>query len=156
SDLVDMFPLKITIMGSTSSVTVMSQANISEENEVLSAQGGFNITGVEGQPINNATVATFKTDGSEPASAFSATINWGDGTTSTGTISGPSGGVFTVTGSHTYANTGQFTISVTITHETAPPVTVTDTVNLAPNVTVNVAGNFTLFGVENTAVNNAT
>src|SRR5262249_31602724 len=49
---------------------------------------------------------------------------WGDGGTSTGTIS-VSGGTFTVTGSHTYGEEGTFTITVTINHEAAAPQTVT-------------------------------
>ena len=57
---------------------------------------------VEGIPFNG-TVATFTdADGNADPSAYSATINWTDGTTSAGTISGS--GPFTVTGSHTYAD----------------------------------------------------
>src|SRR5204863_185892 len=49
---------------------------------------------------------------------FSATIAWGDGTTSAGTVSG-GGGSFAVSGSHTYAVAGSFTLTVTLT-ENAP------------------------------------
>jgi hypothetical protein len=56
-------------------------------------------------------VATFSdADPGGAASDYTATINWGDGTTSAGTI----GGSFTVTGTHTYASTGTHAISVTI------------------------------------------
>ena len=42
---------------------------------------------LSGKNQSNVTVATFThANGVEPASAFVATINWGDGTTSTGTI----------------------------------------------------------------------
>ena len=61
----------------------------------------------------NGTTATF-TDAASPfgtLSDFSATINWGDGSSSTGTVSGPNGGPYTVSGSHTYASTGTFTIT---------------------------------------------
>jgi hypothetical protein len=49
-------------------------------------------------------------------SDFSATINWGDGTTSTGTVSQGSGGVFNVTGTHTYAeeNAGGFAVTFSV------------------------------------------
>jgi hypothetical protein len=50
----------------------------------------------------------------EPASAFNATINWGDGTTSAGTII-QSGTTYAVTGSHTYAKSGSHTITVSVT-----------------------------------------
>ncbi len=50
-----------------------------------------------------------------PLSDFSATINWGDGSTSTGSIViDPSGG-FDVNGAHTYASTGSFGLSVKVT-----------------------------------------
>jgi hypothetical protein len=59
--------------------------------------------------------ATF-TDAASPSGMltdFSATINWGDGSSS-GTITGPTSGLFTVRGSHTYVTTGHFTITTTI------------------------------------------
>ncbi|HEY4912560.1 MAG TPA: hypothetical protein VIJ91_01405 [Candidatus Dormibacteraeota bacterium] len=65
----------------------------------------------------SGTTATF-TDAASPSgtlSDFSATINWGDTSSSTGTITGPIAGVYTVTGTHTYATTGTFTIKTTIT-----------------------------------------
>jgi virginiamycin B lyase len=40
------------------------------------------------------------------ASNFTATIYWGDGATSSGTISGKTGGPFAVSGTHTYASAG--------------------------------------------------
>src|SRR5262249_10847034 len=81
----------------------------------LSGTGGVTINAVEGQ-VFTATVATFT------GSADQASIDWGDGTTSAGTISGPNGnGVSTVTGTHTYAEESKtvhggnpFTITVTI------------------------------------------
>src|SRR5207248_284802 len=106
-DLIDVFPLKVTIMMGNQSVTVMSTANIAEEDEIIGAQGGFVLNGKELVPVTG-TVATFKGDGSDPASAFKATIDWGDGTTSAGVITGPNAnGVFTVTGTHTYAEDGE-------------------------------------------------
>jgi hypothetical protein len=47
-------------------------------------------------------------------SDFSATITWGDGSTTAGTVSGPNGGPYTVSGSHTYSSTGNFTITTSI------------------------------------------
>ncbi len=53
-------------------------------------------------------------DTSKPSSSYSATIDWGDGTsTSNGTISG-SNGKFNVNGSHTYSKTGTFYIKITV------------------------------------------
>jgi hypothetical protein len=48
-------------------------------------------------------------------SDYSATIDWGDGSSSAGTVSPGTGhGPYTVTGSHTYGSTGTFTITTTI------------------------------------------
>jgi uncharacterized repeat protein (TIGR01451 family) len=70
------------------------------------------------QTLTNFQLATFThASGVDPTSAFSATINWGDGTTSAGTI-GLSGSTYTVTGSHTYSGGGKHTISTTVTEVT--------------------------------------
>src|ERR1700751_4655519 len=59
-------------------------------------------------------VASFTdTNTSELASAFTATIDWGDGTTTTGTVVG-SNGNFTVEGGHTYTDENQFPALVTV------------------------------------------
>jgi PKD repeat protein len=52
---------------------------------------------------------------SATASQYTATINWGDGTTTTGTVSERFSGEFDVYGSHTYATAGVYLVSVTIT-----------------------------------------
>ena len=52
---------------------------------------------------------------------YAATIDWGDGTRSAGTITGDPGGPFTVTGGHTYAEEGTYAVSVLITDLGGPP-----------------------------------
>ncbi len=86
--------------------------------------GGFTLTGTEGADSGMQTVATF-TDpaGAETAADYSASIAWGDGSTSAGTVSGPNAGVFTVQGSHKYAEEGNFTVTTTVSHDTAPTAT---------------------------------
>lgn len=65
--------------------------------------------------LSNAKVATFThASGVEPISAFKATINWGDGKTSTGTIT-LSGTTYSVVGSHSYSKRGTHTITTTVT-----------------------------------------
>jgi hypothetical protein len=79
------------------------------------------------------TVATFTdTDTANVPGDFTATIDWGDGVTTAGTVSG-GGGTFTVSGTHTYASSGSFPVIVTLT-EDAPgtaTATVTSTANVA-------------------------
>src|SRR5262249_61662593 len=65
---------------------------------------------------SNTVVATF-TDSiiSDTAGDFTATIDWGDGTTTTGTVVGANGS-FTVEGGHTYGDEGSEPATVTLTH----------------------------------------
>ncbi|MGA2802968.1 MAG: hypothetical protein ABSF89_01075 [Acidimicrobiales bacterium] len=77
------------------------------------------VSGVEGNSTGSIPVATF-TDApnSSPATDFSASIYWGDGTpNSAGTVTQPGGPgtTFDVTGSHTYAEEGNYTTTVTVT-----------------------------------------
>jgi pimeloyl-ACP methyl ester carboxylesterase len=59
-------------------------------------------------------VATFTVpDSSDAASEFAARINWGDGTSSSGTVTG-SAGLFQVLGGHTYTTAGTFAAQVVI------------------------------------------
>ena len=116
---------------------VHSPADVSDPAVV--ATGGFTFVAVEDDPSAAQPVATF-TDpgGAEPLGDYSAVIDWGDGTTSVGTITAGFGGVFTVSGSHTFA-VGLGTpsdfgnsfcdadppsyhkpITVTVSHEAAP------------------------------------
>ena len=69
---------------------------------------------MSGKNQSNVQVATFThANGVEPASDFIATIDWGDGTTSTGSIS-LSGTSYRVKGSHTYATNGSHTVTTTV------------------------------------------
>jgi streptogramin lyase len=83
----------------------------------LSAIGGTGktITPTRGIAFNGS-VASFK-DGTPTAtnSDFAAAINWGDGTKSAGTVTGAQGRPFSVSGTHTYANSGTFPLVVTLT-----------------------------------------
>lgn len=88
---------------------------------------GVTITSTEGQPFTG-TVATFTDpDPAATAAEYSAMIDWGDAMTSVGTVTGPMGGPFTVTGSHVYQQEGSYTVTVTITDIDSPTNTATAT-----------------------------
>jgi uncharacterized repeat protein (TIGR01451 family) len=95
---------------------------------------GVAVTATEGAPTGLIPVATFTDPGTaagESLGAYSATIDWGDGTpVGTGVITNSSG-TFTVSGRHIYAEEGTFTVKVTILHENAPPATATSTATVA-------------------------
>jgi hypothetical protein len=96
----------------------------------ISATGGNSFSGQTGQPVGG-TVATFSADSTDSAGDFAATIDWGDGTTSPGTISGTNPS-FVVSGTHGYSTPGSYTITVTIvrTSNTANNGTATDSASI--------------------------
>ncbi len=77
----------------------------------------------QGSPVN--VDATFVDPGYESgttAASYPATIDWGDGTTTTGIVTMTPGGpgaatVGTVTGSHTYDDQGNYTVTVSVTDD---------------------------------------
>lgn len=82
--------------------------------QTITAAGASGFSAVEGKSATG-TVATFTDpDTSATAGEYSASISWGDGSTSAGSIAG-SAGHFSVAGTHTYAEEGAYTISVKIT-----------------------------------------
>jgi hypothetical protein len=100
----------------------------------ISATGGFTVSATEGSASSSQTVATFTDpDPNSTASEYSATIDWGDSSSSAGTITGATGGPFTVSGSHTYAEEGTYDVTVTITDidNTGNNATVHSTANVA-------------------------
>lgn len=80
------------------------------------------ITGTE-HITSSYTVATF-TDGGQPGATtgdFTATIDWGDGTSSSGGSISLNGGVFSVRGSHAFAHAGTHNVVVTVTDSLGTP-----------------------------------
>jgi len=107
------------------SFTADTDATVTSTGATLSATEGMGLTG---------TVATF-TDPDSNASAgdYLATIAWGDGSSSPGTISGPIGGPFAVSGIHPYAEEGtnEVTVYVTDVDDRTNTATVTSTVKVS-------------------------
>src|SRR5207302_9223172 len=91
--------------------TVTSEVMVGDA--ALTASGG-SISAKEGASFAGQ-VATFSdADRNGALSDYTATITWGDGQSSTGTISLGAGGTFVVSGSHAYADEGSYTVSVQI------------------------------------------
>jgi uncharacterized repeat protein (TIGR01451 family) len=139
-----------TVTSTTTNTSAMTKATVA----TAVAEGTINLTslaikGTEGTPLVAVPVATFThASGVEPASAFQATINWGDGTSSAGTIT-QSGTTYTVSGSHTYNTDGTFSVTTTVSEAPTEPSstaqgTQTATIAEAPLPP----------GVSNTALNN--
>src|SRR5207248_6895869 len=87
---------------------------------------GLPATGNEGASLGAITnFATFSDPGgAEPVGDYTATINWGDGTTSSGTVVSTGGNNFRVDApAHTYVEEGTYTVTVTVKHDSLTPVT---------------------------------
>jgi autotransporter-associated beta strand protein len=112
-----------------SSNTVTGTATVADAS--LSAFG-TSLSGTAGAALANVAVAFFAdAGGAEPTGNYTATIDWGDTTPlDSGTING-SGSSFQVTGNHTYAAAGTFTVQVTIVDEGGSSITVTTSATIS-------------------------
>jgi hypothetical protein len=94
-------------------VTTSDAALVATEKALISATAGVPVP--DNTSGSGALVATF-TDGNplSGASDFQATISWGDGSSSAGTVTPQGSGVFSVSGTHTFSTAGNDTVTVTI------------------------------------------
>jgi hypothetical protein len=96
---------------------------------------GVAVRGTEGAAFMGQAVATFTdpANGNPGGTAYTATIDWGDGAAgipdvTPGTVSGAdANGVFTVRGNHTYAEEGSYTVTTTVHKPKAFGATATST-----------------------------
>src|SRR5205085_1557505 len=100
----------------TATATANSTANVGEGDfgtlipTTISATEGISFSGAVGSFTDGYT--------GQVASDFTATIDWGDGTTDVGVVSGGNG-LFTISGTHTYAEAGRYTVIASLTAD--PP-----------------------------------
>jgi hypothetical protein len=156
----DIFSLTVTIHHETADAAVVhSTANVSEADILAAAANQPNPTAVQGMSFSGSVAVI--TDTGYPANIagdFTASIDWGDGNTTTGTVSGGSG-LFTVSGTHTYTGAGQFTISTTMSEDGGATATAKVTVTVQINVensTPVVTGGFTFAATEGLASSDQT
>src|SRR5205823_5369346 len=85
----------------------LAQSTATITNAPVVATGGVSINAIEGTSTGNQVLATFTDPGTPgPTSEYTASIDWGDGSTTTaGTIT-LNTGVFSVSGAHAYAKKG--------------------------------------------------
>lgn len=96
------------------------------DRDVLSGTG-TDVAGDTGVALDNVETATFNdTLQSATADDFVASIDWGDGTVGSGTVSGVPDS-FVVTGSHTYADKGSYTVATTLTDDSPGTATASTT-----------------------------
>ncbi len=74
---------------------------------------------IEGAAFSGTVMTFSDPDPSGAGADYTATIDWGDGSTGSGQVSG-SGGALTVGGSHTYAEEGAYPVTVVLTDVDTP------------------------------------
>jgi cyanophycinase-like exopeptidase len=141
------YPIGVTINDSDGAgTTATASASVGDAALTAGTTGPLSLT--VGQAFNG-TVASFNdANTSAPASDFTASIAWGDGNTSTGTVTAQGNGAFLVGGSHTYATAGTYPISVTITDVGGSQTTAGNSAN------VTAASGSVPFTIYNTGVDN--
>ena len=114
----------------------LEQINITKPGVPLTATP-TPFTAVEALPFTADRVATFtSTQAGQPASNFVASINWGDGsTTSGGTILANGTTSFDVTGGHVYTTPGTYTATVNVTGQSTSNSTVVGATNITVTAT---------------------
>jgi hypothetical protein len=111
-----------------------SPSNVIRVNPAPLSATAVNVKATAGAPFSGAVATFTNADPLGSAASYTATIGWGDGSTSTGTITGS--GTLTVGGSHTYADTGSYTLNVQISHNLG----YTTTATVSPTATVTGLG----------------
>jgi len=97
----------------------------------ITSVSGASLAGVEGTPASGV-LATFHDSHANALSTLSATIQWGDGGSGSGTVGfDAASGNYQVSGSHTYAFAGVYHPSVAITDSAGGSATPSATVNVA-------------------------
>jgi hypothetical protein len=114
--------------------TVGGTATVTEADALAGTPATFSASA--GVPFSGAVATFTDSDTANTAADFVATINWGDATTSAGTVTGGAGN-FTVSGTHTYSGGGTFSVMVTLADDA--PGTATATATSTAMVTVPAA-----------------
>jgi hypothetical protein len=109
------YQIVVTITNDTSPATTTGATATVGDQQITATAG---TTAVFDTTPFNGVVASFTDDfAGATASQFAATIDWGDGNTSNGTITASGSGassVFSVAGGHSYAGDGDYLVTVSI------------------------------------------
>jgi hypothetical protein len=94
------------------------------------AATGTSLTATAGAPFSGIVATFADASWSHAISNYVATITWGDGNSSPGTIMATAGGGFNVIGNDTYASPGSYAVSVQIVDATGHTATAGSTANV--------------------------
>jgi ELWxxDGT repeat protein len=142
----------VPVSNASSPGPVLSPNGLTDVNGTLYFAGADSLHGLElwkvdksvgtllasGQPVQaregqgfTGVVATFTDSNLAAAASYTATITWGDGHVSPGTVTATNNGSFTITGSHTFALAGSYPVSIRILKAGGGSVTTTSTATVA-------------------------
>jgi len=107
----------VTITDSTSA-TATGTTSVSVADAPLTLTGA-SVSAVEGATFSGVVASFTDADPNGVATDYTATITWGDQTTSAGAVSANASGGFAVSGSHAYAEEGTYNLAVTVSDAVA-------------------------------------
>ncbi|MFT3920939.1 MAG: Ig-like domain-containing protein [Myxococcales bacterium] len=110
------YPIHVEVTDDDPAVgSIVVGQNLPEIPNVTLQVFGKNLVINAGEALSQSNVLAevFETDVGGTPAAVTASINWGDGKTSNGTVNG-SDGQFEVTGDHTYTSEGAYKVTITI------------------------------------------
>ncbi|HYR50155.1 MAG TPA: NEW3 domain-containing protein, partial [Candidatus Eisenbacteria bacterium] len=106
------YPISVVVTAGGQSADAGSTATVAD---AALTESPINVAATEGIAFSGA-VATFSdANPNGTAAEFTASINWGDTSSSAGTVVANALGGFTVNGAHTYAEEGNYSVTVMIT-----------------------------------------
>jgi hypothetical protein len=92
---------------------------------------GVDVSGTAGQQLSGVVAHIDDANPNASVGDFSVQINWGDGSTSVGTVAAVAAGGFDVSGAHAYQIAGSFTVSSTIADVGGATTTASSTASIA-------------------------
>jgi phosphatidylethanolamine-binding protein (PEBP) family uncharacterized protein len=104
--------VSISFTDSDGATGAPATAGVTVQDAPLTAGALTVSNGVEGVTASELTFGFTDANPNAAAADYTATIAWGDGVSSAGTVAPATGGGFTVSGSHTYSEEGSYTASV--------------------------------------------
>jgi hypothetical protein len=125
------YPISVTIQ-SQDSQTATASGTAAVADAPLTPTGST-VAYTEGAPASRVVAAFEDADPRSGTADYTATINWGDGSSSAGTITAD-GALYDISGLHAYAEEGSYTISVSLQDLSGGSATVTATANVAGGV----------------------
>jgi hypothetical protein len=118
------YPVNTHVVDHGSTLDIPATAYI---NDLALTASGVNATMLAGSPTNAQTAQFTDPNPGALAGDFTANIDWGDNSTSAGTVTQTSSGHFSISGLHTYAYAGIYTATTSIADAGGATATATST-----------------------------